>query len=180
MAKVNILYLSRELLDGVHFPACPLGTLAVHKMFPLTADNYSHSTSTALNVQYALWKRFLQKYHTCDVATTKHQNGTWKGCKCYSHIKVTRPFCLFQLPSWENVKNNSDLQYVSDINHWFQLSNFTNSKLPALNTKWGTNLSEIPQAQMKCKCSMAAIRPVCDSWCNIRMCAWNCAVCIHA
>jgi len=65
-----------------------------------------HTESAHHYIQYDLGTlRFLQS----TAATSKHQNDIWKGAT--SHIKVTRPPCLFQLPPWENVNRSTTLIY---------------------------------------------------------------------
>ena len=104
--KVNFLeYLRRELLDAIHFPACSSDASAAPQTFTLTPASYSHSTSTSLHsigfinlfVFYLSPKRILQS------TVRPHQSTARPLERAASHIKVTRPPCLFRLPPWENV-----------------------------------------------------------------------------
>ena len=105
-------------LDAVHFPACCLGALAAPQTFTFTQpatdpELAHHYIQYALStLSFFLWggrgcfvlfvlsvERFLQS------TVQPHQSTEMALERATSHIKVTHPPCLFQLPPWENVNS---------------------------------------------------------------------------
>ena len=128
------------------FPACSSGTLAAPQTFTLTPASYSHSTSTSLhsigfiNSFCFFLLFFLSQRGFLQSTVRPHQSTTRPLERVTSHIKGTRPPCLFQLPPWENLNRSTTLihsMWRHLINYsWEKLHNFVDVVFPTLTVTW--------------------------------------------
>jgi len=88
---------------------------------------YSHSTSASLHsicLSFVFFVFFFQEDSFKSGTTQSHQSTEMTLERTASHVKVTRPPCLFQLPPWEYVNRSTTLiNSMCGIDWtWFQLN----------------------------------------------------------
>ena len=127
----------RELLDDIQFSS-PTNTPHGNQ---LVSFNYQSTTLTML-YELFLWLFFFLFFFLKSkrISAWPHQSTIVILVRTASHIKVTRPPCLFQLLTWENVNRSVTLVrstlYVSDVIHKLfirKVCDFADLKLPTLN-----------------------------------------------